>query len=147
MSDAGASGELDSKEYLIARQKSSYSTGGCNTTKNLSNEDEQRSQWRDNSNDAQGEGDLTLGLAFTIIISASPKLTAGLNSPPLILKKTQTLIAKLKPNTSAIYNSWVSCGPWPFGLGFVCKAAVCVPPNAKKRKRKVPTNSPRKATR
>ena len=38
-------------------------------------------------------------------IMASPRVTAGLNNPPLIRKNTQTFTAKLKPKTSEIYSN------------------------------------------
>ena len=80
------------------------------------------------------------------------ELTAGLKSPPLILKKTQALTARENPKLKLIYSS---CA------GFFCATVVtivvpvfvfdeilatCVPANAKKRKKIVPANSPIAAT-
>ncbi len=75
----------------------------------------------------------------------SAELTAGLNKPPLILKKTQTFIARLKPKTKEMYVSCVRFGP-VLVEPCVPRLAICVPPKAKKRKKKVPMNSPREAT-
>ena len=66
--------------------------------------------------------------------------TAGLNKPPLMRKKTQTVTAKEKPNANEMYNKD------PTSMDRVPRRlfATCVAAKAKKRKRKVPTNSPRK---
>ena len=80
------------------------------------------------------------------------RLTAGLKSPPLILKKTQALTANENPKLKLMYSS---CA------GFFCTTVVTivvpvlvfeemlatwVPANAKKRKKIVPANSPMAAT-
>jgi hypothetical protein len=68
------------------------------------------------------------------------RLTAGLKSPPLTRKKTQTLTAREKPKASEMYiRDWMSIGRLPRRL-----LAVCVAANPKKRNKNVPMNSPRK---
>ncbi len=82
------------------------------------------------------------GTAPTTII---PKETAGLNNPPLIRKKTQAFTAKEKPKHRDIYNNWAGFDPWAMVVEvvpWVWELATCVPVKAKKRKRKVPANSP-----
>jgi hypothetical protein len=81
------------------------------------------------------------------------KLTAGLNNPPLMRKKIQALTARLNPNESDMYNSFDGSTPPVVEPVVVLFAvfpepifATCVPPNAKKRKKVVPTNSPIIAT-
>jgi hypothetical protein len=78
-------------------------------------------------------------------IKHMPNVTAGLNSPPLMRKKTQALTAKLKPKERAMY-----CSCW--GFEPVCSTvrpeeegiefATWAPERANQRKRTVPTNSP-----
>jgi hypothetical protein len=73
-------------------------------------------------------------------------LTAGLNKPPLTLKKTHTFIARLNPNTREMYNSCSRFGPEEAVAVVDDRFAVWAPPKAKKRNKKVPTNSPNEAT-
>ena len=85
---------------------------------------------------------LSGGTAPTMTI---PKVTAGLNKPPLILKNTQAFTARLKPKQRLIYSNWAGLDPWAIVVEVVpCvwEFATCVPVKAKKRKRKVPANSP-----
>ena len=68
-----------------------------------------------------------------------------MNSPPLILKKTQALTAREKPKHKLMYNNWAGFEPWAMVVVsalWVWELATCVPVNEKKRKRKVPANSP-----
>jgi len=75
-------------------------------------------------------------------IRVRPRVTAGLNIPPLMRKKTQALTVRLKPNASAMYSRVLADGV--FSPNAVeASLATWVPANAKKRKRNVPTNSPR----
>jgi hypothetical protein len=75
-----------------------------------------------------------------------------LKRPPLIRKKIHALIIRLNPKDSEMYNNAERLKPVeaPVVVLFcVCPApmlAVCVPPNAKKRNKVVPTNSPTTAT-
>lgn len=71
--------------------------------------------------------------------------------PPLILKKTHALTARLKPNAKLIYSRILVLGtcvrdpsavPAPDAAAF----ATCVAEKAKNRNRKVPMNSPTIAT-
>lgn len=80
-------------------------------------------------------------------------LTAGLKSPPLMRKKIHAFTARLNPNDREMYSSFDGSTPPvldPVVLLFsVVPApmfATCVPPNAKKRKKVVPMNSPIMAT-
>jgi hypothetical protein len=89
-------------------------------------------------------------------VKADYKLTAGLNKPPLIRKKTHTVTARENPKAKEMYRSTSSCGQLlPFAVDeelvfavdeesaiAVGELAICVPEKAKNRKRKVPTNSP-----
>lgn len=81
-------------------------------------------------------------------------LTAGLKSPPLILKKIQTLTASEKPKDNAIYCSVVAFGAWvidelafiaSFVVASAASLATCVPTKAKKRNMNVPLSSATKA--
>lgn len=78
-----------------------------------------------------------------------PNVTAGLNRPPLMRKKTQALTASENPKPRYIYCS--CCGfepvcstvkPAEEGMLF----ATCAPERANQKKRAVPTNSPHIAT-
>lgn len=72
-------------------------------------------------------------------------LTAGLNKPPLILKKTQALTAREKPKHKLMYSNCAGFEPWAIVVDsapWVWELATWVPVKAKKRKRKVPANSP-----
>jgi hypothetical protein len=73
-------------------------------------------------------------------------LTAGLKSPPLILKNIQAFTPNENPKTRAMYRSADGFGfGWePGGGGGVL--ATWAAENAKNRKRNVPTNSPVMAT-
>lgn len=87
---------------------------------------------------------------LTAPMSAIPSVTAGLNNPPLTLKNTHALTARLNPNTKLMYSSVLALGIWlkpPCCVSAPEAAALAtwVPLKAKKRKRKVPTNSPMKA--
>ena len=78
-----------------------------------------------------------------------PNVTAGLNSPPEIRKKTHALTASEKPNDNAMYCS--CCGLLPVCATVIpdddgMLLATCVPPSAKYRKSTVPTYSPTAAT-
>lgn len=73
------------------------------------------------------------------IVDVKMVLTAGLKSPPLTRKKTHTFTARLKPNIKEIYSSRCKSGPVDV---MVASLAICVPAKAKKRNKKVPTNSP-----
>ena len=74
-------------------------------------------------------------------VNLEGRLTAGLKSPPLTRKKIQTLTASENPNASEMYiNDPISISWLPRRL-----LAVCVAAKAKKRNRKVPMNSPKKA--
>ena len=74
-------------------------------------------------------------------VNLEGRLTAGLKSPPLTRKKIQTLTASENPNASEMYiNDPISMSRLPRRL-----LAVCVAAKAKKRNRKVPMNSPKKA--
>lgn len=81
------------------------------------------------------------------------KVTAGLNRPPLMRKKIQTLTIREKAKTRAIY--WRTAGEKPVSAPVVVLVsdwaeepmlATWVPEKAKKRNMVVPTNSPMKAT-
>ena len=79
-------------------------------------------------------------------IKHMPSVTAGLNNPPLILKNVHALTANEKPKASAMYSS-LETSELAVTIAEVSVVfAICVAANAKKRKRKVPTNSPRTAT-
>lgn len=73
-----------------------------------------------------------------------PNVTAGLNKPPLIRKNTQALTTREKPKASEMKRSLWRSGPEE--LPVPEEFATWVPKKAKKRKRKVPTNSPLTAT-
>lgn len=75
-------------------------------------------------------------------MSVRPSVTAGLKRPPLMRKKTQALTARLKPNASAMYSRVLGDGEVS-PAAEEASLATWVPANAKKRKRNVPTNSPR----
>lgn len=71
--------------------------------------------------------------------------TAGLNSPPLMRKNTQALTARENPKHNDIYNNWAGFEPWAIvveSAPCVWELATWVPVKEKKRKRKVPANSP-----
>jgi hypothetical protein len=66
--------------------------------------------------------------------------TAGLKRPPVTRKNAQTLTVKANPKESAEYIKLEVFGGEPGGgMGVL---DTCVPAKEKKRKRKVPTNSP-----
>lgn len=79
-------------------------------------------------------------------------LTAGLNSPPLIRKKTHALTASEKPKLKLIYSNWAGL------LCFIVVVTVvpvllfdeifatCAPAKPKNRKKMVPAISPIAAT-
>lgn len=70
--------------------------------------------------------------------------TAGLNKPPLMRKKTQTVTASENPKAREMYiNDARSMFELP--LIFRTLFATWVPAKAKNRKRNVPTSSPRNA--
>lgn len=80
-------------------------------------------------------------------------VTAGLNKPPLMRKKIQTLTISENEKTSAMYCS--TAGEKPVSAPVVVLEpdaalvpifATWVPENAKNRNIMVPTNSPMKAT-
>ncbi|KAL8731250.1 MAG: hypothetical protein Q9181_004350 [Wetmoreana brouardii] len=71
---------------------------------------------------------------------------AGLNSPPLILKNTHAFTAKEKPKLKLIYNKEAGSGADDTTASGTLVLATWVPEKAKKRKRKVPANSPAMAT-
>ena len=79
-------------------------------------------------------------------VTKNSPLTAGLNRPPVILKKTQALTASENPKDREIYNKaevFGACVIEPSVLLlFVAALATWVPLKAKKRNRNVPTNSP-----
>lgn len=78
-----------------------------------------------------------------------PSVTAGLKRPPEMRKKTQALTAREKPKDRLMYRSWAgleACAMVMDVCGAVWVFATCVPEKAKKRKRKVPMNSPHMAT-
>lgn len=86
-------------------------------------------------------------------VSSMAKVTAGLNKPPLMRKKIQTLTMREKAKTRAMY--WSTAGEKPVSAPVVVfdselslepMFATWVPENAKKRNMVVPTNSPMKAT-
>jgi len=75
----------------------------------------------------------------------SPRVTAGLNKPPLTRKNTQAFTARLKPKTKLIYPSVLAFGicdklPSLVSAPEFAALATWVPLKAKKRKRNVPTN-------
>jgi hypothetical protein len=70
-------------------------------------------------------------------------LTAGLKSPPLIRKKTQTLTAREDPKAEAMKRRFTVYGISPF-TGIV-EFAIWTAVKPIKRKEKVPQNSPTKA--
>ena len=70
----------------------------------------------------------------------------GLNRPPEIRKKIQTLTARLNPKIKEMYVRRVRFGPDVGSLVLVLEFASCVPAKAMNMNRKVPTNSPRDAT-
>jgi hypothetical protein len=74
-----------------------------------------------------------------------PKVTAGLNNPPEMRKKTQAVTAREKPNERAMYCSCCALEPSsatvrPAEEGTVL--ATWAPLRARRRKRDLPTNSP-----
>jgi hypothetical protein len=79
------------------------------------------------------------------------RLTAGLNRPPDMRKKIQTLTIKLKPKETEIYSITIGLNP---AVAFVVVStgvlewafATCVPAKAKNKNRVVPTHSPIAAT-
>ena len=76
---------------------------------------------------------------------ANAKVIAGLNNPPEIRKKIQTLTTKDRPNEIEMNKRLdVSIKLPPEGGVILApgKLAICVPPNARKRNIVVPTNSP-----
>ena len=79
-------------------------------------------------------------------------LTAGLKSPPLILKNTQAFTASENPNERLMYRSCAGFFCWTvvttMSPVFVFDEilATCVPANAKNRKDMVPMSSPITAT-
>jgi hypothetical protein len=118
-----------------------------NTANDLSNGNNQESNPANSSNESKPKTHLfesESALHQTIIMEVVRLLTAGLNNPPLMRKKTQTLTARLKPKARAMYKSAPTVGCFAFGSASIL--ATWVPAKAKKRKRKVPTSSPRKAT-
>lgn len=79
-----------------------------------------------------------------------PTLTAGLKRPPLILKKVQTLTARLIPKDKAIKTSLDGLDARLSDCPSTARGAeltVLVPPNAKSKNMNVPANSLRAATR
>lgn len=88
------------------------------------------------------------GLAYrrglTAPIRTVPRVTAGLNNPPLTRKKTQALTTREKPNAREMKRSFSRSGPE--AVLAPAEFATWVPKKAKKRKKKVPTNSPDVAT-
>lgn len=45
------------------------------------------------------------------VVEGKPKLTAGLNIPPLTRYQTNTLVARLNPKMAEIYDIWIRLGP------------------------------------
>ena len=82
---------------------------------------------------------LTVGKVPVRIIA---RVTAGLNNPPEMRKKTHAVVAREKPKARLIKRSWSSEG----SVGGVRLLAIWVAPRAKKRNMIVPTNSPDMAT-
>ena len=87
------------------------------------------------------------------LVKSMAKVTAGLNRPPLMRKKIQTLTMREKAKQRAIY--WSTAGEKPveapvvvleFELAFEPMLATWVPEKAKNKNMVVPTNSPMKAT-
>lgn len=87
----------------------------------------------------------TYPVAPTTII---PRVTAGLNKPPLMRKKTHALTASDMPNTKAMYMILLGLALKSTALAPSAGAVftTLVPPNANRRNMKVPTNSPTHAT-
>ena len=87
-----------------------------------------------------------------VLVSIMAKVTAGLNNPPDMRKKIQTLTMSEKAKTRAMYCK--TAGEKPVAAPVVVLAslpleptlATWVPAKAKKRNMVVPTNSPMKAT-
>jgi hypothetical protein len=87
-----------------------------------------------------------------VFVSIIAKVTAGLNSPPDMRKKIQTLTMSEKAKTRAMYCK--TAGEKPVAAPVVVleslplepMLATWVPAKAKKRNMVVPTNSPMKAT-
>jgi hypothetical protein len=88
-----------------------------------------------------------------LLVNNIAKVTAGLNSPPLMRKKIHTLTMSEKAKTRAMYCR--TAGEKPVSAPVVVLApdesleptfATWVPLKAKKRNIVVPTNSPTKAT-
>jgi hypothetical protein len=84
-------------------------------------------------------------------VSSMAKVTAGLNRPPEMRKKIQTLTMREKPKTREMYCR--TCGEKPvsapvvlFEVPLELMFATWVPLKAKKRNMVVPTNSLTKAT-
>lgn len=69
--------------------------------------------------------------------------TAGLKSPPLIRKNTQTLTSREKPKASAMNINALMLGELAVSAVLVVELAICVAKKAMKRKKYVPVNSPR----
>lgn len=81
--------------------------------------------------------------------SIMAKVTAGLKRPPLIRKNTHAFTASDIPKHREIYSSLAGFADRASAFAPVAGAVLTtlVPPKAKRRKRKVPTNSPAQATR
>lgn len=75
-------------------------------------------------------------------MSMRPRVTAGLNRPPLMRKKTQALTARLNPNASEMYKSSAIVGAAPKPHSLQPSRAILAAAKAKKRNMKVPRNSP-----
>jgi hypothetical protein len=73
--------------------------------------------------------------------------TAGLNKPPLILKKAHTLTSKLNPYTNAVkIFCWLLGPPFTIERSLAWFVIMIWPENEKNRNMNVPTNSPDAAT-
>lgn len=78
-------------------------------------------------------------------IKHMPSVTAGLKRPPLIRKKVHAFTANENPNANEM-NSSLLISELSVTVPWLLVFAIWVAPNAKKRKRKVPMNSPSTAT-
>ena len=75
-----------------------------------------------------------------------PSVTAGLNSPPLILKNVHAFTASEKPKAKEIYNTLEISVVVVITPELLVVFAICVAAKAKNRNRNVPRNSPKTAT-
>lgn len=86
-------------------------------------------------------------VSITVKIDGETGLTAGLNNPPVMRKKTQAFTASEKPKARAMKSKLDVFGASEAVIApGATKLATCVAEKAKNKNMKVPTNSPIPAT-